>query len=378
MGSGARSPRSIETLDELHKFPKLTKQVIQQRQDEIFTNANGARIEEAYSTGGTTGTPTRYPKGPGEENSSYANTFAARSWWGIRPFDSYVHVWGHAHLFAGGPVGKVKRKVQDALVNATRVNAYNMTAEALDGHARVIIRRNPTYLVGYTSALFKIARHIKDANIDTSRLTKLRNVIVTAETVSRADVDLIEEVFNAPVVIEYGAAETGVIAYSRGGTWPLQVLWHSFVLSVQEGSDLAITTLDDRLFPLVNYVIGDAVEGGDILNGNALTLGAVKGRSQDIVTVSTSSGHPLELSAILPIHILKSMPGVLSVQYRQEDRGQLKVFLTASLPLDLATVSERFADSMKLEHAEFDPASVVLKQVESPVLTKAGKQALFI
>lgn len=371
-------PEQISSIAQLQQFPALTKATIVERQDQIFTDTQGNGISNAYSTGGTTGTPTRYPKGDGESDIGYANSYTTRGWWGIRPFDSYVHVWGHSHLFGKGRLAKFKRQFQDALVNSTRVNAYDMSESALDSHAKTIIRRNPTYVVGYTSAIFKIARHIQAHGLDTSGLTRMRAIIVTAETVTRADVDVISKVFGAPVAIEYGAAETGVMAHSRGTSWPLQVLWRSYIVNVDNESRMLVTTLEDRLFPLINYSIGDTVEGGDIVGGNALTLGAVTGRTQDVVTVSTVNGGHLELSAILPVHILKTLPGVMSVQYRQEESGQLKVFLTASCELNLESVSDTFTVELKRDHADFDASSVLFRQVSVPLLTKAGKQALFI
>lgn len=371
-------PDHISSLSELQEFPVLTKALIVERQDEIFTDNKGNTIENAYSTGGTTGTPTRYPKGDGETEVGYANSYTTRGWWNIQPFDSYVHVWGHSHLFGNGLLPKIKRQIQDMLVNSTRVNAYNMTDEALDSHAKTIIRRNPAYLVGYTSALFKIARRIQALGLDTSGLTRMRAIIVTAETVTRADVDIISSVFGAPVAIEYGAAETGVIAHSRESSWPLHVLWRSYVVTVRSDSTMLVTTLEDRLFPLINYSIGDTAEGGDVVGGNALTLGAVTGRAQDVVTVSTVNGGQLELSAILPVHILKTLPGVMAVQYRQKETGQLEVFLTASVELDLEFVTETFTGELKRDHADFDASSVIFHQVSDPLLTKAGKQALFV
>jgi len=375
-----RLPESVENLAELQSFPKLTKADLVERADEVFQHG---RIQLAYSTGGSTGTPTRFPRAVSDTPSFYANTYAGRSWWGIRPFDSYVHVWGHAHLFGAesglpGRVVKARRAIADRLANAVRLNAYDMSDSAIEGHVQATLKRNPSYIVGYTSAVFRLARHIQAHHEGaTSRLTNLRGVIVTAETVTRADADLIGKVFGVPVVTEYGAAETGVIACSRGGTWPLQVLWRSFIVSIGSDSELAVTTLTEREFPLINYAIGDRAEGGDVANGNALTLDAVLGRSQDSVTFSKSDGQLLELSAILPVHLLKSEPHVTAVQLRQETEGHVRVFLSATEPLDLDSVSATFADKLRSDHAGFDRTSVVLEQVDSPLLTKAGKQALF-
>ena len=371
-------PDRIDSINELREFPRLTKATLVSRASEVFTDDRGRTIPLAYSTGGSTGTPTRYPRGKNEGIRFYANTYTGRSWWGIQPFDSYVHVWGHAHLFGGSRLSRMKRSMLDRLANATRVNAYDMSAAALVSHTNTILRRNPRYVVGYTSALCKIARHIEKNQLDVSGLTNLRAIVVTAETVTPADVRLIEQAFRVPVVIEYGAAETGVIATSRNGSWPLQVLWKSFIVTVRDDSDLAVTTLDDRIFPLINYSIGDAAIGGDIREGNALTLAAVLGRSKESVIVSTETGEALELSAILPVHILKGFEGVDAVQYRQESARRLTIFIAFSRDISLDSIASKFIATLRTDHPSFDPTSVVFKEITEPILTAAGKQSLFI
>jgi phenylacetate-coenzyme A ligase PaaK-like adenylate-forming protein len=369
-------PRQITGVSDLRHFPLLTKQVMVEQAEEIFQR--GA-IADAYSTGGTTGTPVRYPRGAHEALSNYADVYLTRRWWGIRPFDSYVHLWGHSHIFGGGVAGagrRVKRAVADRLVNARRLNAYDMTEDAIEGHYRSLVRSNPVYLVGYTSAIFKLARYMEDHGLDLRALRRLRRVVVTAETVSRADADLITAVFGAPVVTEYGAAETGLMAASVGGTWPLKVLWASVILQADRG-DLSVTTLNDRLFPLINYAIGDRAEPGDVENGNALTVASVIGRGQDVIRVVTTDGRRLELSAILPVHILKSQPGITTVQFRQEAE-RLRIFVCASHPVDVTDLKDRFARDLRRDHPTFDRDSVDLEQVAAPLLTRAGKHALFV
>lgn len=371
-------PSRLGSLSELHAFPLLTKTDIVNRADEVFENG---KITAAYSTGGSSGEPARYPRGEKDADASYANIYAGRAWWGIRPFDSYLHLWGHSHLFGGsglsGRVVKAKRKLADAMANAVRVNAYDMTTEALQSHHAALVRANPVYIVGYTSAVFKLARHIESTGADVTGLTKLKAVIVTAETVTKSDADLISRVLGAPVVIEYGAAETGVMALSRGDSWPLQVMWQNNILTIKD-ADIVVTTLTDRLFPLINYAIGDRAEGGDVVNGNALALGAVTGRAKDVVTVATTDGRELELSAILPVHLLKGEPGITAVQFRQEGPSNVRVFLSADRHLTLEGVAKVFNSHMLKDHPDYDPASVQFELVDSPVLTKAGKQALFV
>lgn len=371
-------PSRLGSLSELRAFPLLTKADIVNRADEVFQHG---KITAAYSTGGSSGEPARYPRGERDADASYANVYAGRAWWGIRPFDSYLHLWGHSHLFGGGGLSgrlvKAKRKLQDAMVNAVRVNAYDMTPEALQSHYEALVRANPVYMVGYTSAVFKLARHIESTGADVTGLTKLKAAVVTAETVTKADADLISRVLHAPVVVEYGAAETGVMALSRGDSWPLQVMWQNNILSIVDG-DIAVTTLTDRLFPMINYAIGDRAEGGDVVDGNALSLGTVTGRAKDVVTVATTDGRRLDLSPILPVHILKQEPGITAVQFRQEGPTSVRVFLSANRDLTLDGVARVFTGNMLKDHPNYDPASIQFELVDSPVLTRAGKQALFV
>lgn len=371
-------PSSIGSVSDLHDFPVLQKHDIVENHDEIF---QGGRIKLAYSTGGTTGTPTRYPLGPGEALINYANTYAARAWWGIRPFDSYVHLWGHSHLFAGGMRGRIakaKRRVADDLINATRLNAYDMTEAALHRHYTDMCSSRPSFLVGYTSAVVKLAHFIERTGLDTCPLKAMKAVIVTAETVTELDARIIGRVFATPVVTEYGSAETGTIAVSRGGTWPLQVLWDSFALTVGPDDALAVTTLSPRLFPLIRYGIGDQVTAMPDSLGNVHELAAVRGRAHDVIRVGTVDGDALELSAILPVHILKNDNRVISVQFRQETEHRLRIFVQAGAPITVPEISSFFAQRLQLDHPSFDPSSVEIEMVREPKLTKAGKHALFV
>jgi phenylacetate-CoA ligase len=370
-------PASITKPSDLQSFPVLKKRDIVDRADEIFQHGT---ISAAYLTGGSTGTPVRYPRGEGETLEIYANTYLGRSWWGIRPFDSYVHLWGHAHLFGASAerFAGAKRRAADRVVNATRLSAYDVTQSAFRSHYDTLLRRNPTYLVGYTSTIVKLARYIDGKDLDARRLARLRAVIVTAETVTPADVNLMKTVFRVPVIIEYGAAETGTMATSRGASWPLQVLWDSYILLLADDGALTVTTLSDRLFPLVNYQIGDQAEPGDVESGNALTLASVLGRIDDVVRVATNDRGALELSAHFPVHLLRDGLGITSIQFRQDAPDRLSIFLQADHQLSLTAVAETFTREMRRDYPTFDPASVTFEQVSEPQLTKAGKHALFV
>jgi hypothetical protein len=193
-------PDRIDRPSDLASFPTLTKQVIVERSDEIF---RGGAVKSWVTTGGSTGEPARYPSGTPEADLAWANMYLGRGWWDIRPFDDHVMLWGHAHLFGTGLKGRIaqtKRKGADRVLNIMRLNAYDMTEQALDGHFRRLRGKDPVFMVGYTSAMFRLARYT-EANGVSVQMNRLRGVVLTSEMVSDADIDAVERVFRAPAII---------------------------------------------------------------------------------------------------------------------------------------------------------------------------------
>ncbi|TDB79766.1 phenylacetate--CoA ligase family protein [Micromonospora sp. KC721] len=372
-----RLPERIDRPAALWSFPPLTKEVLIARQDEVF---QGGRIVDAYTTGGSTGQPTRYPRGAGEAGDRWVDAYLGRHWAGIRPTDPSLLLWGHAHLFGSGLRGRVaqtRRRAADAVMNITRLNAYDLSEPALWAHHAALLRHDPVSLQGYTSAVFRLARHIEGNRLDLPAPRRLRAVVLCAETASDADVALVERVFGASAVIEYGTAETGVLAMSRGGTRDISVFWDSFTALVDDAGELHVTTLNPRLFPLVHYAVGDRVVPRDVVDGNVLALQAVLGRRQDVVRVVSARG-VLDLSAILPVHILKSYPGIVGVQFHQVRPDELRIHLEADHRLDLAAVTHHFTRELRRDHPDFVESSVSFTQTSEPARTTAGKHALFV
>ncbi|WP_328849726.1 hypothetical protein [Micromonospora zamorensis] len=370
-------PERIDRLAELRGFPQLTKEILIARQDEIFEHG---RIREAYTTGGSTGQPTRYPRGAGEVNRRWVDAYLGRHWAGVRPTDPTVLLWGHSHLFGAGLPGRlahIRRRLADLVVNVTRVNAYDLSEPSLRAHYMAVRRRDPVAITGYTSAVFKLARYIERSQLDLGEPRRLRAVILCAETASDADIALLERVFKVPVVIEYGSAETGVLAMSRRSTRDIRVIWDSSVCLTDDAGGLSVTTLTDRVFPLVHYAIGDRIEPSDVVDGNALAFRAVLGRQQDIVRVGSARG-TLDLSAILPVHILKSYPGIVGVQFQQLRPDALRIHVEADRPLDLSDVGAYFVRELRKDHPELIAGSISFAQTSDPARTRAGKHALFV
>lgn len=355
-------PDQIGSIKDLMNFPILTKETIRSHEEQISRDVVSTKGIFYVSTGGSTGTPVRFPTSKAEKNLEYGNTYLAKSWWGINPFDHVVQLWGHSHLFGTGLPGKLKelrRKLYDRVIRTYRLNAYNMTEDRIGKYALEIIRQSPQVIIGYTSAVFKVAQYAKTHGLSLGN-PELKAVIVTAETATGPDIALITEIFEKPVVIEYGMAETGVIAYSRTSTESLHVLWDSF-LCIDDREGLTLSTLYDRCFPLINYSTGDQLSNIVCCNGSILGFSNIKGRVQENITLwNADRTITYIVSGILIVHILKSYPGVHSVTSVQDSEGCISIYVSTIGHANVVGMKKLLVDALK---SEFGPVALDAVQV---------------
>ena len=368
-------PDELITLNDLEHFPVLKKRDLQDNEALVFKGIKGC---STISTGGSTGEPTLFPIAKNEAILSYANHYLARGWWGIKPLDEVLLFWGHSHLFGGGTKGRIKelkRKIFDWMINTNRLNAYDMSVDTLEKYYRSLRNASPSMILGYTSIIFKLVKYIDENDLPLGNKQNLKAVVVTSETVTDFDIELIEKVFHVPCVIEYGMAETGVIAHSRDTTKNLQVFWDSFVSIQNEEKVLCVTTLDKQLFPLINYCTDDVVETDDSVS--ILNMSKITGRKKDVLEV-VSGGKSYSLSGILMVHALKSFAGLYDIQVEQLRNGRVKILYTANRSVEVSEIEDFFLSSINVDHKDIEKDCFEFEQVSVIDKTIAGKSRLVV
>lgn len=370
-------PRRVDNLQDLNAFPKLNKKIIMERFEEV---CEGLKIDGFYSTGGSAGTPARFPRSKLEANDRFADLYAARSALGIEPGSTYVHLWGHSHLFGEGRLAsyrKAVRRVKDIYVGGLRLNAYDLSVEASVRYAEAISGQQVDYIIGYTSALVRIATAAMSLS-DWKPPKNLRTVIVTAETVTDGEIELLESVFEVPCHIEYGAAETGVLAHSQPGSHRLRTMWASNIIATDEESSVLVTTIRRRLFPLINYELGDYVTSTNSIDGSVLEIARVDGRAQESVTIPTLDGGTKVGSAIMVVHIAKALAPVNSVQVYNEDTRKLHLFYTVGSGSNHSLHISDLVRGLRLSNIDADPSRIEIHKTDRPIVSRAGKVKVLI
>lgn len=264
----------------------------------LASATGGAGDVSWRATGGSTGEPFRFPVWPEEAQASALDIWLGRSRYGITPDDPAFLLWGHAHLLGPGLKGalnRVRRQVSDRLLGYTRASAYALAPADLARACDALLSRKPAYAIGYSSALDRFARHNVNRASEIAGLN-LKAVIATAEGFPRGDSrEVISRTFGAPVVMEYGALETGPIAYQLP-SGSFRVFHAHYRLSLRGGegdaaNEILVTSLYPRAMPLLRYALGDLAEvaSQDIAANSIYGLARVVGRCNDAITLPTGS-----------------------------------------------------------------------------------------
>ena len=213
------------------------------------------------------------------------------------------------------------------LQNYVRHSAYDMSEPALrDGLAR-LSRARADFLIGYSCYLDELARAAEDWCLP-SRPFALKAVIAAAEGFPASDSRArIEDLFQAPVAMEYGSVETGLVAHSQpDGDY--RVFWHSYLLECHGDGDqeVFVTSLFPRCTPLFRYRLGDRFELGEravkTAGCSVLSFERVLGRSN--LPVVLPGGRTLHSESIS--HIVRGLAKVLGYQFVcAPDRVTLRV-----------------------------------------------------
>jgi phenylacetate-coenzyme A ligase PaaK-like adenylate-forming protein len=366
-----RLPREFRSWHEvIDRVPPLTRADVQR--DGAARVSDRRPAEAARTTGGSTAEPITIPIWHSEVAETTPNVWMARRWYGIEPGSRLFMIWGHKHLLGSGVRGwlnGMQRRISDAALGYHRFSAYDLRAEQLRIAADEMLRVRPRYVMGYSVALDRFAR------VNADRGAALRGlgielVVAAAEAFPTSDSEArLGELFGAPVAMEYGSVETGLIAHThpQGG---YRAFWQQYFLEVEpQGEDrpgtLRITSLYPRALPLVRYEIGDEIELDEGTPGLGVErFRRVVGRCNDYL--------PLAGGALIHSEaVAHAVAGHVSVDgYQVVSRGadiHLRVAARVLDPATEASIRERLARvHRELEH-------IRIERVDTLRQTAAGK-----
>lgn len=286
-------PGDVKTESDWEKVPMLTREALRFHFDEIKINNLKLGTFRLYTTGGSTGEPSKVLK---DNNfSSTALNWRANSWAEVGRGEN------SATIMRTHP-GNWKIKLRHFLTWFPSTNimldAGNMNDETLERFILEWRKYKPQTVSSYVGGVYELALHCLRNEI---KLPPPKAIFTTAAPLPLSVRHTIQNVFHAPVFDNYVGTEAHPMAnqcrYLAENNIEALHIHNDYrhLEIVDEGGrllpnetvgDILVTDLEDRVFPIVRYRMGDR---GQLLNkkcecGRPYPLmGAVHGRSFDFI-----------------------------------------------------------------------------------------------
>lgn len=375
-------PENIETPEDFRKLPFLTK-------DDIRNNFSDLRAKNvkrfvADCTSGSTGSALTFLKEPSTSSHFLAAKYRGHRWYNLDIGDREVKFWGL-------PIDqkpKWREHLKDFILNRTLFVVFDISRNTLLERFHICQRIRPKYLYGYASALYRFARFLKEEAIDAATLN-LKAVISTSELLYDFERELIGSVFGCRVVSEYGACESGIIAFEcPEGKMHITVENVYLEILGEDGrhvepgqsGEVVITELNNHAMPFIRYKIGDLAtylsDQERCKCGRGLPLlGEVVGRGLD--TAVTPTGKLLHAHVFN--YIIRSAishgADIKEFKIIQKDKDKL---LIKTLSLGGLTEEHRNYITEQITGFMGEGVKIEFEQVGSILLERSGKFRFFV
>lgn len=288
LDSGIR-PEAIGGYDDLTRLPILTKETILNNGESLMKPNSSKRMYER-KTGGSTGMILHFFKEADALAKNDAIMYRCYAWYGIDIGDRQARFWG----VPVKPGVRAKERIKDVFLNRIRISAFDISESTCRREYERIRRFRPTHFYGYTTAIYGFCRTAKELGLNLKEL-EMKAVICTAEKMYPHHRELLAEMFDCPVVDEYGSSENGVIAFQcRQGSMHLMSdhLAIEFIddsgrrVKPGEPGRIVITDLSSFEMPQIRYDIGDIGRLSDRKCSCGVTLplmDILEGRKEDFI-----------------------------------------------------------------------------------------------
>lgn len=240
-------PEEFSSFRDLRVIPATDKGTLIREKEKIHTEFRFKK-EFVCETSGTTGQVLTFRRNEEWDSANRAAVMRGYSWYGVNPWDRNVYLWGFNFSISE----RIRVRLLDLLQNRFRVFSYDeKQIKRLARHTR-----RAKYLHGYSSMIYNIAK-ILNENPHLPKPRNLRLVKGTSEKIFDNYQDEARQAFGQKIVSEYGAAESGLIAFEcPQGNMHLHM--EGCYVEVEDG-EILVTNFLSRSFPIIRYRLGDFV-----------------------------------------------------------------------------------------------------------------------
>ena len=239
------------------RLPVLTKEHLRTNLEEI-TDQFQCQHRAFATTGGSTGIPTK--TGYDRRYPTEAMRWRFQSWYDVNPWDDQAYVWRQTR----SRFGELMNSLLWWPTRHIKLDASFMTEKSILLFLSRYNRLRPSVLEGYVGAIVQLSQYVRDHNLN---VHSPKCVWVTSAPISEVQKVIIKEVFDAPILNQYGSCEVSSIAQSCPCDHGLHVNVDRVNVEYVDGANKPVptgefgktllTNLVDTVFPLIRYENGD-------------------------------------------------------------------------------------------------------------------------
>jgi len=315
----------VKDFSDLKRLPFLTKEIIQKELNNLYTDVVDKPV--AYYTGGSSSVPMQM----------YAPLSVSRAKEKVYTNATFMKV-GHKYrqravsLSARGDADEKNgiyweyQKIDNYLL----VSVNHLEKRYIKKIVNEIRRWKPKTFYGYPSAISLFIRSCHEMGIET--IEGISGVVLTSESVSWEDVDLIGKFFNASVVSHYGHTERVTSAYrvDRGDYH----FFNSYGLVNNVDNQIIGTSFDNFVMPYINYSTNDYMGKVDYYDSTNIVKSttSIQGRIQESVVtkdntvipiLSIGAGHFSSYDNIDKAQFYQDMPGKVTLRIQSNNQHNI-------------------------------------------------------
>jgi len=269
----------FENINELSKFPILTKSDIKQHYNDFYPDIIVPGVPG--KTGGSTGEPLSYRMSPIDEITGLALMYRGWGYAGYQMGDSIAQIAGSSLI----PMNRnCISDIKAFILNEYRFSSFDLSDEKVINIISKLNSAQPKFVRGYASSLNYIARYMLQHGL--TLVYSPEGIFSTAEMLYDDYRRDIEAAFGAKVYNQYGLNDGGVSAYEcEHGK--MHIDEHRALMESVDGKIIA-TGLLNRAFPFIRYDTGDIgyiANAGCTCGRPGKILTDLMGRSCDFISL---------------------------------------------------------------------------------------------
>lgn len=381
-------PEQIKCRQDLEVLPVLTKQIIRDNYDNLFSTAVSPNRLRKSSTGGSTGTPLKFCTDSDEWSSWKASTLRAWKWYGLNLGDKIFSL-GGSSINKKKELLSFKGLYDRIIMRNFKYSSADVTDECMQRNYEEFVRLKPQAMRGYGSALYIFARYIEKMNLP---LPQIKVVLTTGEVLMPEYRRKIEQVFRAPLYDAYGAGDGGILSHECLEHKGFHITEEACVIEITDKQGhvlpdgevgfVCTTDLDNYVFPFLRYHVGDMayIKQEKCACGRASRLiGEVMGRAGRLMY--NKQGVPIS-PTVLPMmfypelnyhnpEFQKVYNKIDKFQIRQDAEGDICILLKLKDPTES---HEQFDYVVTNYRNHFVDSDVALKFVDEIPTLPSGKE----